>query len=75
MDLRGDIIFDLRRVDSWNRYYKHIKECFEVFRSLSALPETLFPLTLSFLVQGDTPAWIACHKSVALAWCNLKVSL
>jgi hypothetical protein len=45
------------------RYYGHIEECFNVLRSLSALPESVLPIILSFLVKSDPPEWILSHKT------------
>ena len=46
---------DLCLVDTLMMYYEDI-EGFEVFSSLSLLPEMVFPLILSFLVKDDPPA-------------------
>ena len=45
---------DLCLVDTLMMYYEDI-EGFEVFSSLSLLPEMVFPLILSFLVKDDPP--------------------
>jgi hypothetical protein len=49
-------------------YYEHI-EGFEVFRSLSLLPEMVFPLILCFLVKDDPPARFA-PMGLQLQWRN-----
>ncbi len=61
---------DLHQVDTWMMYYEHIEECFEVLRSLSVLPETLFPLlVLSFLLKGHPPVRFV-PTGLQLLWTN-----